>query len=239
VSKHHRLVAELCGQLDDIVSLRRDSPNQLFIDATDGGTAVLDLDAIAKAVEMPSKKKLRKRYRKLEDRYENLYSKFQDAGREAWEVSRARDNAVKELRELQTAARELVHALDDGRQDDIPQRKDAVRDLLPGEPWTLRRVERARARIQELADTAAKAGMTGGQVTSIADMPDWAKTIHNSMSPLARAFTEAINQPIDRDIIERDGHVHNHGSEDGPGLACRETRQPDGRLRGECMKDAA
>lgn len=30
-------------------------------------------------------------------------------------------------------------------------------------------------------------------------------------------------------------HVHNHGTEDGPGLACRETRLPDGSLRGACM----
>lgn len=29
--------------------------------------------------------------------------------------------------------------------------------------------------------------------------------------------------------------VHNHGPDEGPGLQCRETRQPDGRLRGQCM----
>lgn len=29
--------------------------------------------------------------------------------------------------------------------------------------------------------------------------------------------------------------VHNHGTEDGPGLACKETRQPDGSLRGACL----
>lgn len=32
--------------------------------------------------------------------------------------------------------------------------------------------------------------------------------------------------------------VHNHGPEDGPGLACNELRQPDGSLRGACL-DAA
>jgi hypothetical protein len=31
--------------------------------------------------------------------------------------------------------------------------------------------------------------------------------------------------------------VHNHGTEDGPGLACRETRQPDGSLKGECLNE--
>lgn len=29
--------------------------------------------------------------------------------------------------------------------------------------------------------------------------------------------------------------VHNHGTEDGPGLSCREHRRPDGTLRGDCM----
>lgn len=30
--------------------------------------------------------------------------------------------------------------------------------------------------------------------------------------------------------------VHNHGTEDGPGLACRETRMASGGLRGACME---
>lgn len=29
--------------------------------------------------------------------------------------------------------------------------------------------------------------------------------------------------------------VHNHGTEDGEGLACPETRLPDGTLQGKCM----
>ena len=29
--------------------------------------------------------------------------------------------------------------------------------------------------------------------------------------------------------------VHDHGPEDGPGLACNETRLPDGTLRGACL----
>lgn len=33
--------------------------------------------------------------------------------------------------------------------------------------------------------------------------------------------------------------VHNHGTEDGPGLSCRETRDADGRLRGDCLEPTA
>lgn len=29
--------------------------------------------------------------------------------------------------------------------------------------------------------------------------------------------------------------IHNHGTEDGPGLSCREHRRPDGTLRGACL----
>lgn len=31
--------------------------------------------------------------------------------------------------------------------------------------------------------------------------------------------------------------VHNHGSEEGEGLACNESKSEDGTLRGACMKD--
>lgn len=31
--------------------------------------------------------------------------------------------------------------------------------------------------------------------------------------------------------------VHNHGSEEGAGLACNESRLPDGSLIGACMRD--
>lgn len=31
--------------------------------------------------------------------------------------------------------------------------------------------------------------------------------------------------------------IHSHGAEDGPGLACRERRLPDGTLRGACLPD--
>lgn len=31
-------------------------------------------------------------------------------------------------------------------------------------------------------------------------------------------------------------HVHNHGPEEGPGLSCRENRQPDGSLKGQCLR---
>jgi hypothetical protein len=33
--------------------------------------------------------------------------------------------------------------------------------------------------------------------------------------------------------------VHNHGTEDGPGLACREYRLSDGTLRGRCLNETA
>lgn len=33
-------------------------------------------------------------------------------------------------------------------------------------------------------------------------------------------------------------NVHNHGTEDGPGLACREYLTPEGHLRGSCLDDA-
>lgn len=29
--------------------------------------------------------------------------------------------------------------------------------------------------------------------------------------------------------------VHNHGAEEGAGLACNELRQPDGSLKGQCL----
>lgn len=32
--------------------------------------------------------------------------------------------------------------------------------------------------------------------------------------------------------------MHNHGPEDGPGLACNEVRQPDGALKGACLLEA-
>jgi hypothetical protein len=31
--------------------------------------------------------------------------------------------------------------------------------------------------------------------------------------------------------------VHNHGAEEGAGLACNELRLPDGSLRGACLMD--
>lgn len=34
------------------------------------------------------------------------------------------------------------------------------------------------------------------------------------------------------------GPVHNHGAEEGRGLACREVRSPDGSLRGQCLAPA-
>ena len=30
-------------------------------------------------------------------------------------------------------------------------------------------------------------------------------------------------------------NVHNHGTEDGPGLACKEFRLADGSLKGQCL----
>ena len=31
--------------------------------------------------------------------------------------------------------------------------------------------------------------------------------------------------------------VHNHGTEDGPGLSCHELRMPDGSLKGACLRE--
>jgi hypothetical protein len=262
VSKHHRLVAELVRQLDDIVNLRRNSPNELFIDATDGGATVLDLDAIAKAVEMPSKKKLRKRYRKLEDRYENLYSKFQDAGARAWEADQARDKAERCASMLEnvltrcTSAWERQEAL---FEKELEQAETDVRTLLNdiGEPAFYDGTHEA-GRVRAMRDRY------GYPRDATPDDPP--RPAEDSATPLEfrSIFADTVNRPIDRDIIERDGRrpegkfgnpmwvadeeveaereaveaysrAHNHDMHP----FCRETIAPDGTRRGECMKDAA
>ncbi|MFF4026923.1 hypothetical protein ACFYY5_29145 [Nocardia elegans] len=177
---------------------------------------------------MPSKKKLRKRNRKLRDQFEHLYSSYQRTGREAWEAATARDKAVRDLRRLQTAAWELLNAIDNGRQDDLPVRKDALRGLLPeirGMSASIVLHDEARGLIED------------EQVPPAFKQPDWAKVLDNDTYA---GFTTSLHGncvPLVKDGV--DGIVHNHGSEECPGLACRETRDADGRLRGECMGDAA
>ena len=122
---------------------------------------------------MPSKKKLRKQNQRLEDRYENLYTKFQHAGEKAWDAARARDNAQRELDELRTATRALLDAIDNGRQDDLPARKAAVRDLLPDQPWTMERIQRLLRRLPYPESFAS------GGVISITEPDDTNTLVHN------------------------------------------------------------
>ncbi|MGW5519050.1 hypothetical protein [Nocardia africana] len=166
---------------------------------------------------MPSKKKLRKqnralkkRFRKLEDWSERIYSSFQRVGREAWEAREARDKAVRDLRRLQNAARELLDTIDNGRQDDIPNRKDAVRDLLPGEPWTLSRVRRLRDKFRgmsatcgvfdeardwtdDLPDEAPKL-IEDEEVPPAFKQPDWSKVLDSDT--YAGFTTTADGKPV-------------------------------------------
>jgi hypothetical protein len=40
-------------------------------------------------------------------------------------------------------------------------------------------------------------------------------------------------------LVPEEVVVHNHGAEEGRGLACNESRLPDGSLRGACMMDSS
>jgi hypothetical protein len=92
-----------------------------------------------------------------------------------------------ELTELRGAALKLVDAIQDGPRKEIDEAAETVRDLIPGAPWTVQRIFRLHDQLwsKRLGDVIDKAlteppsFASGGQVTAIADIPDWAKTSHN------------------------------------------------------------
>lgn len=165
---------------------------------------------------MPSKKTLKKRIRKVE------YI------RDSWRKAHAA--RTRQLDQLQDAARGLLHALDNGQQDDLPRAKDTLRGLLPE--------ERAR---QWWNDLSAEFSRALGEAVDRAIITPIDRDIieRDGRDPLVKLgnpmWVNDEQVEAEREAVEAYSRAHNHDMHP----LCRETISPDGTRRGECMGDAA
>lgn len=112
--------------------------------------------------------------------------------------------------------------------------KDSLPELRESLAWALGEIERLRAQFTRL-DKPKHSG--DPMLDAVLQKPNaefraWVE----SLPPTYWARYDLSAARIGWEAARASGPVHNHGVEDGPGLACKETRLPNGRLIGDCLR---